>query len=131
VRWSDHFGWLIASIVVWGGTAKAESGVAPAVAPTLRSPAPAPAPAMVRLIPNEIVDVGRSATLVVNWRFGPAEECSLKFRTQFGDAEYCVELDTRVLPHRCVVTTSRVLRHVVLGEAIQRCFRQSQVVANK
>lgn len=127
MRWSDPFGWLIASIVVWGGAAKAESGVAPAVVPTLRLPAPA----MVRLIPNEIVDVGQSATVVVNWRFGSAEECSLKFRTQLGDAECCVELDTRAHPNRCVVTTSRVLRHVVLGEAIQRCFRQSQVVANK
>jgi hypothetical protein len=86
---------------------------------------------MVRLIPNNIVDLGRSATVDVAWHFGSVEDCPVGSRGQAGDAAYCVELDTRVHPHRCVVTTPKMLRHVLLGDAIQRCFWQSRVLANK
>ena len=127
MRWARHVGRMIACAAVLGVQAKADSGVAPAVAPTMRPPAPA----IVKLVPNNIVDVGRSATVAVAWHFGSAEHCPMESRAQWADATYCVEMDSSVQPHRCVVTTSRMLRHVLLGEAVQRCFLLSRVIAQK
>jgi hypothetical protein len=120
---------LVSVLALMGqGCAHAETGVAPAIASGARG---VPTPAIVRLVPNDVVEVGRSATVVLAWRFGVAEDCPLWSREQWERFGYCVDLDAGVRPHRCVVTTSKVTRHDLLGGAVQRCFGLSQVVAKQ
>ena len=110
------------------GCANAETGVSPAIASGMRG---VQTPAIVRLVPNDVVEVGHSATVALAWRFGVAEDCPLWSREQWERLGYCVELDAGVRPHRCVVTTSKVTRHDLLGGAVQRCFGLSQLIAKQ
>lgn len=104
------------------GVALANAGAAGAISadtkPALR--------AMVRLVPNSTVTSGYPVTLVMVWRFSSASDgCSSNRLSRDGAGGYCVEIDAGQWPHRCVVTTPRVLHHALLGEAAESCFQLS------
>ncbi len=124
------FGWrALAALVtfVFGGCGSALANVGAAAS---LSPSASPSnPTMVRLVPNGTVTTGYPATLVMVWRFLPdGAQCPGGGMGSDGPGVYCVEIDAAQQPHRCVVTTPRVLRHALLGAAAESCFQLSLAV---